>query len=202
MLEPNHKDFGRLVLKEPEEDEEKDTSSQKKAKSHKKSKSKAKKPYTKSSPKKKTRASTKKSSTTNQKPSPVRTLTPHIDQLLLNEDILSSEEEDQDMDEDDEIMSLSDETSSLSSFDSFTPTPTFRVVETYPSDFYYPNTIPVVNTTSAYTVSQDIIDTISATILLQRLSQDDGVRPFNPLESSYIPSKVIVGEQEFTICWD
>ncbi|GAN04830.1 DNA-binding domain of Mlu1-box binding protein MBP1 [Mucor ambiguus] len=51
-------------------------------------------------------------------------------------------------------------------------------------------------------VAQDIIDTISATILLQRLSQDDGARPFKPLESSVIPSKVIVGRQEFTICWD
>jgi hypothetical protein len=51
-------------------------------------------------------------------------------------------------------------------------------------------------------VAQDIIDTISATILLQRLSQDDGARPFRPLESSTIPSKVIVGHQEFTICWE
>ncbi|CEP11929.1 hypothetical protein [Parasitella parasitica] len=61
---------------------------------------------------------------------------------------------------------------------------------------------PVMSPVAPTHVAQDIIDTISATILLQRLSQDDGARPFKPLESSAIPSKVIVGHQEFTICWD
>ncbi|KAI9473906.1 MAG: hypothetical protein EXX96DRAFT_322885 [Benjaminiella poitrasii] len=50
--------------------------------------------------------------------------------------------------------------------------------------------------------AEDIIDTISATILLQRLSQDDGVRPFKPLEQNYIPNKVMVGSQEFRIYWE
>ncbi|KAI8644109.1 hypothetical protein BD408DRAFT_413737 [Parasitella parasitica] len=61
---------------------------------------------------------------------------------------------------------------------------------------------PVMSPVAPTHVAQDIIDTISATILLQRLSQDDGARPFKRLESSAIPSKVIVGHQEFTICWD
>lgn len=61
---------------------------------------------------------------------------------------------------------------------------------------------PMMSPVAPTHVAQDIIDTISATILLQRLSQDDGARPFKPLESSVIPSKVIVGHQEFTICWD
>ncbi|KAL7332546.1 hypothetical protein PS15p_204569 [Mucor circinelloides] len=54
--------------------------------------------------------------------------------------------------------------------------------------------------THAY--SKDIIDTINATILLQRLSQDDGARPFKPMHPNSIPSKVMVGSQEFRICWD
>ncbi|KAL9553352.1 hypothetical protein MBANPS3_003326 [Mucor bainieri] len=53
-----------------------------------------------------------------------------------------------------------------------------------------------------HTYSKDIIDTINATILLQRLSQDDGARPFKPMHSDSIPSKVIVGNQEYRICWD
>ncbi|KAL7311356.1 hypothetical protein PS15m_009130 [Mucor circinelloides] len=64
------------------------------------------------------------------------------------------------------------------------------------------STSPMMSPVAPTHVAQDIIDTISATILLQRLSQDDGARPFKPLESSVIPSKVIVGHQEFTICWD
>lgn len=55
-------------------------------------------------------------------------------------------------------------------------------------------------TNSVY--DKDIIDTINATILLQRLSQDDGARPFKPMQSKSIPSKVMVGNQEFRICWD
>ncbi|KAI8993674.1 transcription regulator HTH, apses-type DNA-binding domain-containing protein [Pilobolus umbonatus] len=50
--------------------------------------------------------------------------------------------------------------------------------------------------------SKDIIETINATILLQRLSQDDGARPFKPMHPNTIPSKVMVGDQEFRICWD
>jgi hypothetical protein len=51
--------------------------------------------------------------------------------------------------------------------------------------------------------AKDIIDTINATILLQRLSQDDGIRPFKPMHlHDSIPSKVMVGNQEFRICWD
>ncbi|KAK4519962.1 mitochondrial import inner membrane translocase subunit tim54 [Mucor velutinosus] len=53
-----------------------------------------------------------------------------------------------------------------------------------------------------HTYSKDIIDTINATILLQRLSQDDGARPFKPMHLDSIPSKVIVGNQEYRICWD
>ncbi|MBM6387884.1 MAG: hypothetical protein JSY10_28625 [Paenibacillus sp.] len=103
---------------------------------------------------------------------------------LLNmdiDDILSSEEE---LDDDDQ--------------QSNTSSPSFRVIQTYPSDNWL-NHVPLYD---ANRIDQDIIDTISATILLQRLSQDDGLRPFKPLESSVIPSKVIVGHQEFTICWD
>jgi hypothetical protein len=55
-------------------------------------------------------------------------------------------------------------------------------------------------TTDMY--DKDIIDTINATILLQRLSQDDGARPFKPMHSKSIPSKVMIGNQEFRICWN
>lgn len=80
---------------------------------------------------------------------------------------------------------------------------------TLPPTACWPSETPVTTTallpslvTSTH-IAQDIIDTISATILLQRLSQDDGARPFKPLgSSSVIPNKVIVGHQEFTICWD
>lgn len=51
-------------------------------------------------------------------------------------------------------------------------------------------------------LNQDIIDTISATILLQRLSQDDGKRPFRPMPGHTIPSRVVVGDQEYRIHWD
>lgn len=57
-------------------------------------------------------------------------------------------------------------------------------------------------TTTTHTYSKDIIDTINATILLQRLSQDDGARPFKPMHPDSIPSKVMVGNQEFRICWN
>ncbi|KAI7894972.1 transcription regulator HTH, apses-type DNA-binding domain-containing protein [Mucor mucedo] len=50
--------------------------------------------------------------------------------------------------------------------------------------------------------AKDVIDTINATILLQRLSQDDGARPFKPMHPDSIPSKVTVGNQEYHICWD
>ncbi|KAG2195482.1 hypothetical protein INT47_012026 [Mucor saturninus] len=122
-------------------------------------------------------------------------------------DILSSEEEDDD-----------DTSSSFSS-------PSFRVIQTYPPEDWSshwllppihspspspptPPSPPAPLATSTSTtaasphIAQDIIDTISATILLQRLSQDDGKRPFKPFESTGIPSKVIVGHQEFSICWD
>lgn len=108
---------------------------------------------------------------------------------LLNldiDDILSSEEE------------LDDDSSSNSSNSSTTTNPSsFRVIQTYPGSDNWLNHVPIYDR-----IDQDIIDTISATILLQRLSQDDGLRPFKPLETSVIPSKVIVGHQEFTICWD
>ena len=63
-------------------------------------------------------------------------------------------------------------------------------------------TTTTTTTTTTHTYSKDIIDTINATILLQRLSQDDGARPFKPMHPDSIPSKVMVGNQEFRICWD
>lgn len=149
-----------------------------------------------------------------------------------DDDILSSEEE---LTDDDDMMTDDSGTSSSSSSSvyspsSFSSSPSFRVIQTYPSPNehswlnqvpllspinkncsaspYWPNTPAQKPTTylpSSVTpthISQDIIDTISATILLQRLSQDDGARPFKPLSTSVIPNKVIVGHQEFTICWD
>ncbi|CAO3634578.1 unnamed protein product [Mucor hiemalis] len=61
---------------------------------------------------------------------------------------------------------------------------------------------PVSSESSSDSCSKDIIDTINATILLQRLSQDDGARPFKPMHPNSIPSKVMVGNQEFRICWE
>ncbi|KAI8640992.1 transcription regulator HTH, apses-type DNA-binding domain-containing protein [Parasitella parasitica] len=60
--------------------------------------------------------------------------------------------------------------------------------------------LPLAAATQTY--SKDIVDTINATILLQRLSQDDGARPFKSMHLDSIPSKVMVGNQEFRICWD
>lgn len=64
---------------------------------------------------------------------------------------------------------------------------------------------PVTSEASSITTTghaKDVIDTINATILLQRLSQDDGARPFKPMHPDSIPSKVMVGNQEYLICWD
>lgn len=136
-----------------------------------------------------------------------------VNRLLNDEDeddILSSEEE---FDDDEDDMMTDDNGSSTGSSTSSLSSPTFRVVQTYPPEQWsnsvpllppiYNNTNQPTTTTSPTHIAQDIIDTISATILLQRLSQDDGARPFKPFESSsVIPSKVIVGHQEFTICWD
>ncbi|ORZ11137.1 transcription regulator HTH, apses-type DNA-binding domain-containing protein [Absidia repens] len=61
---------------------------------------------------------------------------------------------------------------------------------------------PPPSTPSADLLHQDIIDTINATLLLQRLSQDDGARPFRPMTSRHVPNKVIVGDQEYHIYWD
>ncbi|CAO3588908.1 unnamed protein product [Absidia cylindrospora] len=61
---------------------------------------------------------------------------------------------------------------------------------------------PPPTTPSADLLHQDIIDTINATLLLQRLSQDDGARPFRPMTSRHVPNKVIVGDQEYHIYWD
>ncbi|OBZ85473.1 hypothetical protein A0J61_06475 [Choanephora cucurbitarum] len=58
-----------------------------------------------------------------------------------------------------------------------------------------------VDTPPALTCEKDIIETINATLLLQRLSQDDGVRPFKPLAHDFMPEKVTVGNQEFRIHW-
>ncbi|KAF7730278.1 hypothetical protein EC973_002521 [Apophysomyces ossiformis] len=65
-----------------------------------------------------------------------------------------------------------------------------------------PRVTPVSNWTDSAAISQDIIETINATILLQCLSMDDGARPFRPVRPELVPSKVIVGNQEFRICWD
>ncbi|KAG0164599.1 hypothetical protein DFQ28_009646 [Apophysomyces sp. BC1034] len=65
-----------------------------------------------------------------------------------------------------------------------------------------PRITPVANWTDSAAISQDIIDTINATILLQCLSMDDGARPFRPVRPELVPSKVVVGNQEFRICWD
>ncbi|KAI8064667.1 hypothetical protein BC940DRAFT_259850, partial [Gongronella butleri] len=46
---------------------------------------------------------------------------------------------------------------------------------------------------------QDIVDTINATIMLQRLSQDNGERPFRPMPKNTIPNRVIVGDQEYAL---
>lgn len=156
-----------------------------------------------------------------------RLLNEDSDSDSSDEDILSSEEE---FDDDEDDMMTDDNGSSSSSSSSLSSSPSFRVVQTYPPEEWLnsvPLLPPIYNSFTATTpsppptsyhsptvslspcspvtpthIAQDIIDTISATILLQRLSQDDGARPFKPLESSVIPSKVIVGHQEFTICWD
>ncbi|KAI9305967.1 hypothetical protein BJ944DRAFT_229910 [Cunninghamella echinulata] len=86
-----------------------------------------------------------------------------------------------------------------------------KITPIYPSYWHHKKqqqeeveTIHTSSSPSSYStaLNQDIIDTINATILLQRLSQDDGARPFRPMSSSIIPSRVVVGDQEYKICWD
>ncbi|KAG0173262.1 hypothetical protein DFQ28_011173 [Apophysomyces sp. BC1034] len=60
---------------------------------------------------------------------------------------------------------------------------------------------PVVNTNPS-TEARDIIALIEGSILIQQISQDDGVRPFRPMQLESVPTKVYVDEQEFSILWD
>lgn len=223
-LHPDHEDYGCLLL---------DPKSNKINQNQRRNYTmRQKKPYSKQGTTKKTRTpKPMKSVVNNEKKKTPKTKVMSVTRLL-------NEKEDYM----DFLDSDSDDLSSLSSFGStIAPSPTFRVIQTYPPEDWSnpcPLLPPIYNTSQQNTphlsslsrsptpplhysflptlppqpqplappvspnhVSQDIIDTISATILLQRLSQDDGERPFNPLKSK-IPSKVIVGHQEFTICWD
>lgn len=135
-----------------------------------------------------------------------------VNRLLNEESELSELSSEEEFDDDEDMMT--DDNGSNSSLSSTASSPTFRVIQTYPTVENWSNRVPLLppmynnyylpsrENHCDNNISQDIIDTISATILLQRLSQDDGARPFKPLESSVIPNKVIVGHQEFTICWD
>ncbi|KAL1920441.1 uncharacterized protein VTP21DRAFT_818 [Calcarisporiella thermophila] len=49
--------------------------------------------------------------------------------------------------------------------------------------------------------SKDWIDTVTATLLLQKLSQDDGKRPFRPWHETELPRSVFMGNKEFTVVW-
>ncbi|CAO3619981.1 unnamed protein product [Cunninghamella blakesleeana] len=75
-----------------------------------------------------------------------------------------------------------------------------KITPIYPS--YWQNEMNPSTASYSSALNQDIIDTINATVLLQKLSQDDGKRPFRPMSSSTIPSRVVVGDQEYKICWD
>lgn len=77
-----------------------------------------------------------------------------------------------------------------------------RITPVYNSPTWSPVSPISSEDSSSMGQAKDIIDTINATILLQRLSQDDGARPFKPMHPDSIPSKVMVGNQEFRICWD
>jgi hypothetical protein len=202
-LNPDHEDYGCLLL-----DPKSNKSNQNQRRNYT---MRPKKPYTKQQETKKTRTPKPMKSVNSEKKKTSKTKVMSVTRLLNEkEDFM------------DFLDSDSDDLSSLSSFGSSTvPSPTFRVIQTYPPEDWSDLLPPIYNTSQQNThilpslsrsptpplspmtthVSQDIIDTISATILLQRLSQDDGARPFNPIESK-IPSKVIVGHQEFTICWD
>ncbi|RUP06763.1 hypothetical protein BC936DRAFT_140266 [Jimgerdemannia flammicorona] len=50
--------------------------------------------------------------------------------------------------------------------------------------------------------SQDLVETINATILLQQLSQDDGKRPLKPIRKDALPNSVVVEGQMFRIYYD
>ncbi|KAF7727275.1 hypothetical protein EC973_007791 [Apophysomyces ossiformis] len=60
---------------------------------------------------------------------------------------------------------------------------------------------PVVNTNPS-TEARDIIALIEGSILIQQISQDDGIRPFRPMQLEAVPTKVYVDEHEFAIIWD
>lgn len=188
-LHPDHPDYGCLLL---------DPLTRKKSSLHKRN-TMRQKPYSKplTSPPKKTMVRKKQriEENTSRRVASSMSVTRLLNNGNEDSDILSSEEEDDD-----------DTSSSFSS-------PSFRVVQTYPPEdwsshwllppIHSPSPSPPPPPPAPHThIAQDIIDTISATILLQRLSQDDGKRPFKPFESTGIPSKVIVGHQEFSICWD
>ncbi|KAL1917422.1 uncharacterized protein VTP21DRAFT_3815 [Calcarisporiella thermophila] len=49
--------------------------------------------------------------------------------------------------------------------------------------------------------STDALDTMTATLLLQRLSQDDGQRPFKPWHETELPRSVVMEEREFAVVW-
>ncbi|KAL1918143.1 uncharacterized protein VTP21DRAFT_3409 [Calcarisporiella thermophila] len=50
-------------------------------------------------------------------------------------------------------------------------------------------------------VPADWVEMITATLLLQKLSQDDGKRPFKPWYETLLPRSVSLGEREFTVVW-
>ncbi|KAL1924716.1 uncharacterized protein VTP21DRAFT_4370 [Calcarisporiella thermophila] len=49
--------------------------------------------------------------------------------------------------------------------------------------------------------SHDTIEAMMASLLLQRLSQDDGRRPFRPWHETRLPRTVVMEDQEFAVVW-
>ncbi|KAL1918704.1 uncharacterized protein VTP21DRAFT_2726 [Calcarisporiella thermophila] len=50
-------------------------------------------------------------------------------------------------------------------------------------------------------IPKDIADTMTATVLLQRLSQDDGRRPFRPSHETSLPRMVTFGGRDYSVVW-
>ncbi|KAI8974977.1 transcription regulator HTH, apses-type DNA-binding domain-containing protein [Pilobolus umbonatus] len=224
VLSPDHKDYGCLLINPSHLSSQKSTQQKgsrgniKNTNTHKKSTKKVSSKLKKESASRHTpysKKSTKRG--VKSKPAMIKEENEVASSMSVKR-LLNQQQEDYFMSEDDYLSQISSSIHSPYT----TPSPKFRVVQTFPPE-NWPNAgmllPPIYNNSSSPTstvvqspwvsplspatpIAQDIIDTISATILLQRLSQDDGKRPFRPLESSNIPSKVIVGHQEFSICWE
>ncbi|KAI7907816.1 transcription regulator HTH, apses-type DNA-binding domain-containing protein [Cokeromyces recurvatus] len=213
-LSPNHEDFGCLWL----DPKKKDTNNIKKNSSLIKNTS-----YTTAST---SRSSSMKPYTRYEIRKSIVRRKPPMNYIPTRQNSLSSTESNisavaQFIDKDsllsDDMISLSDDSSSAHSCQI---TPIHNKLSLLPNTFHTtttsqysicPNTTMLMNSSTFFPLLSHInqeksekedIEIVQAALALQRLSQDDGTRPFPPFDTEAIPSKIILNNQEFTIVWD